>query len=518
MRTYALALAALLPFAAEADSSFGQDCCGTFTPESSVPFPAVGQEFFLFYRPTGEQYCFPSNYPCSYLTVDAETNASSVVVHNDEEALGVLTNGDFWAIVTTRPRTTSSTGSWLPATVSWGSGVEVAAKIAAPAYPCDLDVRMWAHRGQTWYKYVDYSGLNYGFGLRPDGTPYYPEEPELWNIKVGRECPPDPRTMYPFSHTIRIRPYRSNYRYFHAVKMDPMLFSVSDKPACPVADSPGFKIVDVTVDKDGASVSFVTHEQPPYDVAVYRMCDIRRDRRSPIAHVVTSNRFATVSGSFAGEPVFVQVGSNLGIGSDITREENDEYADTVRRSVRGGCGECPRDAGDIPFVQTGDYEWSGYVDEPSDVLAVSFCAEVAVPHSGKASPVYVVVGEDRGIRRSIPWPTDTIPEVREVSGQAVTNWCVVPVSMPASETFRFATGAGSGMPGYRITFNEKNLTIAISKAMSAMPDCSEPWIVERKVIPLSANGRKEVFGSDWTGVPGKMVDTNAVPWRIRTAN
>lgn len=362
---------------------------------------------------------------------------------------------------------------------------------------CDMEYFVQGYMSNPSFVYTDYSGL--GIGL-----PGYRERNDLACARNFRQTP-SRMNLTKAGNWVRIQPFRT--RLSSLTINDGVTASEFEN----VPDSPsnyedpstaGFFIRSVSRDDKGIGVAFDTEEDPPYSVAVYKIHDIGLSRRRPLQHVVVSNNFAhiTCSGYF-DETVFIQVGNDLGIESDITADELYRYR-RLKDMVAFDRSDEPKAVRQNRMHLVSDDKWSGFFPCQSNVFSVSVSG--MLPFVDGVNPV-IVDGSWFGLYDARHFPP------AGQYGITFTNWTMRAGIIIQPTEFHFPSGVESFGRGYRITIDERSGFVDVTRAYSYAAGRSDEFILPRGYKTLSVDDGRYGVSIDWTGVEYWQKYTNAVP-------
>ena len=361
---------------------------------------------------------------------------------------------------------------------------------------CDMEYFVRGYIWNPYYDYVDYSG----HGL---GVPGYTEF-EYETTARNYRSTPSRMNLTTAGNWVRLHPFRTRLESL-TINDDVTAEEFENVTNAPsIYEDPntaGFFIRSVVRDDKGIGVAFDTEEDPPYSVAVYKIHDIGLSRRRPLKHVVVSNNFAHIScGGYFDETVFVQVGNNLGIESDITPDDVYLYRRRKER-VAFDRSDSTRVVNPNRMHLVANDKWSGFVPCQSNVFSVSVSG--MLPFSDIRDPV-IRDGSWYG-RYAYLFP------LTGQSGITVTNWTMRAGTIIPPTEFRFPSGVESYGRGYRITIDERSGAVDIRRAYSYADGRSDEFILQRGYKTLSVNDERYGVSTDWTGIEYWQKYTNAVP-------
>ena len=398
-----------------------------------------------------------------------------------------------------RYRTVDSLSEWM--SVSMSDEWRITERPVAPpslveGESCDMEYFVRGYMWNPYYSYVDYSGQ----GL---GVPEYTERDDDTTARNYRATP-SRMNLTTAGNWVRIKPFRTRlesltiYDGVTAAEFENVTNSPSNYED---PNTAGFFIRSVVRDDKGIGVAFDTEEDPPYSVAVYKIHDIGLSRRRPLQHVVVSNNFAHIPcGGYFDETVFVQVGNNLGIESDITPDELYLYRQRKDR-VSFDTSDAPKVEKPNRMHLVSNDKWSGFVPCQSNVISISVSG--MLPFANSSDPV-IRDGSWYG-RYTYLFP------LTGQRGITVTNWTMRAGTIIPPTEFHFPSGVESYGRGYRITIDERYGSVDVRRAYSYMDGRSDEYILPRGYKTLSVNGGRYGVSTDWTGIEYWQKYTNAVP-------
>lgn len=362
-----------------------------------------------------------------------------------------------------------------------------------PGEPCDMEFYVSVDYWNTYYSYLDYSGA----GL---GVPGYSERPESPMSTTFETCRPRRENFCTTRSWLRVRGHRS--RILH-VGCETNVTAETTVEMPGTADnyvaglSSGYRITAVRRDVHGLNVSFDTPCEPPYTVAVYPIRTIGLSRRRPIVHVEVQEKsaFVPLRGHY-DETMFVQVGSDLGIESDLTEGELKAQREAAAR-VRPVVNDSPSPDGEGSMHLVGEGRWVGFIPSASDEVTVDVCGTMAVSDPDN--------------------PPVVIPELSLSAFVRVvaTNWVAQAFSASGSNRLVFPSGTSAkGGYGYRVTLDEGGRRVMYSRAYSSEPGRSDEYVLGRLLRTLSVDHDRHGSSVDWTGSSYRQKYTNAVPGRV----